>query len=193
MLGPVAELRLARLPLLEPRGQIAAGFFDVAALVEPAEFGEALAVGLAGEVVDGVSQEMDVAALPHGFWQDLADGLAQPFVVVADGELYTPKAASLQADQEVLPRGRALAAGQADSKDATATFLIDADRDLDGTLPDDSALPNALVAGIQQDVGVVLLQRPFRELLEPWAAEVANLPLRLRSLRQRRARGAGYR
>ena len=80
------------------------GLFDRAAVVKPAQLLHAVVVGLARQVIEGVAQEVDVAALEGGVGQDLADGRAQACMIVGDGQLDAVEAAFAQADEEVLPR-----------------------------------------------------------------------------------------
>ena len=81
-----------------------AGLFDRAAVVKPAQLLQAVVVGLARQVIEGVAQEVDVAALERGVGQDLADGRAQACMIVGDDQLDAVEAAFAQADEEVLPR-----------------------------------------------------------------------------------------
>jgi len=55
-------------------------------------------------VIEGVAQEVDIAALEGGVGQDLADGRAQAGMIVGDDQLDAVEAAFAQADEEVLPR-----------------------------------------------------------------------------------------
>src|SRR6202040_3961263 len=61
-----------------------------------------------GDIVEGVAQEVDVATLPDGLRQDLADRLLQPRMIVGDDELDPEQAAALQVQQEALPARSAL-------------------------------------------------------------------------------------
>ena len=76
-LDPVGELRVAALPPLEPRLEVLLGFFEIAPVIEPAELLAAIVVGLPRQVVEGVAEEMHVAALPHRLGQQLPDGALQ--------------------------------------------------------------------------------------------------------------------
>jgi hypothetical protein len=58
-LDPGAEPGVFAGPFGEPGPELVAGFGDVAQVVEPAEFGQAVVVGLAGEMVQRVAQEVD--------------------------------------------------------------------------------------------------------------------------------------
>ena len=70
-----------------------AGLFDRAAVVKPAQLLQAVVVGLARQVIEGVAQEVDVAALEGGLGQDLADGRAQACMIVGDDQLDAVEAA----------------------------------------------------------------------------------------------------
>ena len=104
LLDPSDELGIAGAPFGDPCGEVLAGLFDRAAVVEPAQFLQAVVVGLAGQMIEGVAQEVDVAALEGGFGQDLADGRAKACMIVGDDELDAIEAALAQAEKEVLPR-----------------------------------------------------------------------------------------
>ena len=55
-----------------------AGFGAVAPVVEPAQLGQAVIAGFAREVIQGVAQEVDVAALPARLGQRLGQGAFVP-------------------------------------------------------------------------------------------------------------------
>lgn len=110
LLDPGGEAGVARLPLQEPGREIGTGLGEVAPVVEPAQFLQAVVAGLARQVVEGVAEEVNVAALVGGLGQDLADRGAKAGVVVGDDELDAREAAGDQAAEKVAPRGAALAA-----------------------------------------------------------------------------------
>jgi hypothetical protein len=65
---PGSEPRVFARPPRQPGRQIAECFSQqIAAGIEPAQLLQAIVVDLARYVVQGVTQEMDVAALPDGF------------------------------------------------------------------------------------------------------------------------------
>ena len=92
-LDPVDELVISVAPFGDPCGEIAAGLLDVSPVVEPAQFLQAVVVGLARQMVEGVAQEVHVAALDGRFGEDLADGRAKARVIVGDDELDAAEAA----------------------------------------------------------------------------------------------------
>ena len=96
LLDPGAELGIGRLPLGEPGRQIAPGFGEITAVVQPAQLAQAVVVDLAGHIVERVAQEVHVTALPCGLRQDLDDRLAEPGMVVGDHELDACEAALAQ-------------------------------------------------------------------------------------------------
>ena len=57
---PGDELLVASVPLADPSCEIAAGLFDRAPVIEPVQFLQAIVIGLACQVVEGVAQEMHV-------------------------------------------------------------------------------------------------------------------------------------
>ncbi len=128
-LDPVDELVVTIAPLGDPCGQIAAGLLDGSPVIEPAQLLQAVVVGLAREMVQGVAQEVHVASLHGRLRENLADGCAKAGVIVGDDELDAVEAAAAQTDEEVLPGGGALAVGHVDSQDLAAPIPVDADRD----------------------------------------------------------------
>ena len=52
------------LPAQQPSRQVSACFFGVAPIVEPAQFNEAVIGDFARQVVEGIAQKVDIAALP---------------------------------------------------------------------------------------------------------------------------------
>ena len=115
-------------------------------------------------MVEGVAQEVHIAALPGGLGQDLGDALAQAGVVVGDDELHAGEAALPQAGEEVAPAGGALAGRGLDAEHAAVALAVDADGDQHRLGADHAALAHALVAGVADQVGVGLLQAPRGEL-----------------------------
>jgi len=73
LLDPSDELGIANSPFGDPSGEVLAGLLDRTAVVEPAQLRQAVVIGLAGQVIKGVAEEVDVAALEGGFGKDLAD------------------------------------------------------------------------------------------------------------------------
>src|SRR3546814_3682989 len=103
LLGPVGEPGIFGAPSGEPLGEIGAGLGEVAPVVEPAQFLQAVVVGLPWQVIERVPQEVHVAALVCGAGQHLADRRAQAGMIVGDDELGAMQAPVTQAQQEVLP------------------------------------------------------------------------------------------
>ncbi len=46
-------------------------FFNRASIVDPAQFGHALVIGLARQMIERITQKMHITALPSGFWKIL--------------------------------------------------------------------------------------------------------------------------
>src|SRR3546814_7083442 len=101
--SPVGEPGIFGAPSGEQRGEIGAGLGEVAPVVEPAQFLQAVVVGLPWQVIERVPQEVHVAALVCGAGQHLADRRAQAGMIVGDDELGAMQAPVTQAQQEVLP------------------------------------------------------------------------------------------
>jgi hypothetical protein len=73
-LDPSDEFWVAGSPFGDPCGEVLAGLFDRTAVVEPAQFLQAIVIDLARQMVEGVAEEVDVAALEGDLGKDLADG-----------------------------------------------------------------------------------------------------------------------
>ena len=73
-LDPSDEFRVAGSPFGDPCGEVRARLLDRTAVVEPSQFLQAVVVGLARQVVESVTEEVDVTALESGFGKDLVDG-----------------------------------------------------------------------------------------------------------------------
>ena len=74
LFAPADEFGVATSPFGDPGGEVAAGLLDRAPVVEPAQLLQAVVIGLARQVIEGVAEEMEVAALEGGFGQDFPDG-----------------------------------------------------------------------------------------------------------------------
>src|SRR5262249_12944000 len=93
---PVAQLGVLGLPLGEPGGDVAAHLGDLAPVINPAQFLQAVVGQLAWQMVERVSQKVHIAALPSCTRQDLTDRLAETLVIVRDHELDAKQAALLE-------------------------------------------------------------------------------------------------
>ena len=60
---PIDELLITLAPFGDPSREIAAGLLDISPVVEPAQLLQAVVVGLAREMVEGVSEEVYVGAV----------------------------------------------------------------------------------------------------------------------------------
>jgi hypothetical protein len=58
LLGPGDQARVAPLPFGNPGGQIAPRLLDRAAVVEPAQLLQAVIIGLARQVIEGIAEEV---------------------------------------------------------------------------------------------------------------------------------------
>ena len=79
---PSLSASVGGLPPGQPGRQIGTRLVEVAAVVEPSQFPQAVVVGLARDVVEGVAREVDMAALPGGLGKNLPDRLPESVVVV---------------------------------------------------------------------------------------------------------------
>ena len=100
---PVGELGIAGGPACKPRLQVLLGFFEVAPVVEPAQLLAAVVVSLAGQIVERIAEEVNVAALLDRFREELSDGPFDPRVIVGDDELHAVQPARLEAFDEGRP------------------------------------------------------------------------------------------
>src|ERR1700726_2610895 len=127
LLDPSGEPRVFACPPRQPGRQIAPCFGQIAAGVEPAQLLQAVVIDLARYVVQGVAKEMDIAALPDGYGQDLTNRCLKPRMIVGDHQLHAVKPARLESAQEVAPARAAFPIGEFDPQDLAATVPVDAD------------------------------------------------------------------
>lgn len=141
--------------MVEPTAQVQAGLGRVAALVKPAQCGEAIVVGFARKIVEGVAQKVDAAALPCGFGQDLCEGAFATEVVVGNGEAHTAQAALFEAEDELAPARGAFATGKLHAEDAAAALPVDADGHEHSTGTVDAILANLFGARIENELRIL--------------------------------------
>lgn len=125
------------------------GLGEIAAVVEPAELLQAVVAMLPRQVVKGVPEEVNVAALIGSLGEHLANGGPEAGVVVGDDELDAVKAAGLEGEEEVLPGGAALAVGHLDGEDLAAAVPIDADRDQHRLAHNHAGLAHLLITSVE--------------------------------------------
>lgn len=125
LLHPVVS-QAAR-PFGQPCGEIGLGLGEIAPVVEPSEFLQAIVAVLARQVIERVPEEVHVA-LPGGFGDHLADRRDQAGMVVRDNHLDALEAARLQRDEEIPPGRAAFAIGHFHCQDLAPPILVDADR-----------------------------------------------------------------
>ena len=101
VLDPVRELGIFRRPLRKPRRQIALGLREIPPVVQPAQLRKTVVVGITGQVIQRIAEEMDIAPLPGGIGQHLGEGFFEPRMIVGDDELDAVEAPILQAYKEV--------------------------------------------------------------------------------------------
>jgi hypothetical protein len=138
----------------------------VAAVVEPAQFCEAIVVGFAREIVECIAKEMNVAALPCGLWEDFSDGALEAWMIIGNGEANAGEATLLETEEKGAPARGGLTIGEFDADDASASLPIDADGDEDGARADDAILADLLIAGIDDEVRILGLEALASEALE---------------------------
>lgn len=84
ILGPACQARIACRPFGKPCGKISPGLCEIAPVVEPAQFLQAVVAVLPRQMIERVPEEVHVAALPGGFGDHLADRCHQAGVIVGD-------------------------------------------------------------------------------------------------------------
>jgi hypothetical protein len=109
-------------------------------------------------MVERVCEKVHIAALPVGAGQDLADRLAQTFMIVRDDKLDAERATFFEPEQKITPAGPALAVGEIDAEDLAPTFAIDRHRDQHRLADADTSLTDLLVARIEDQIGERLIQ-----------------------------------
>ena len=63
------------------------GLRKIPPVVQPAQLLEAVVVGLTGEIIQRITEEVDIAPLPGGIGQHLGEGFFEPRMIVGDDEL----------------------------------------------------------------------------------------------------------
>ena len=111
LLHPVTELLILFLPLAQPGRQVLMGFFEISSIVNPAQFLQAVVISFAGEMIHGIAQKMDVAALPQRLRQDFSDRLLEPFMIIRHHQVHSGESTILQADEKLPPARLRLSIG----------------------------------------------------------------------------------
>ena len=96
ILYPTTKLGIALFPFSQPGSKVLLGFLEISPIIKPSQLGEAVIVSLSWEMVESIAQEVNVAALPGGFWEHFLNGLDQAAVVIGNRELDTAQASFFQ-------------------------------------------------------------------------------------------------
>jgi hypothetical protein len=104
-----------------------------------------VAAGSCAVRIEGVPEEVHIAALPGGFWQDFADRLLEAGMVVADDKLDACQAAPLQPGQELAPARSTFPVGELDRQDLSPAVFVDGYCDQHRLADDDPRLAHLLV------------------------------------------------
>lgn len=88
-------------------------------------------------------------------------------MIVGDDELDALQAAGVQRFQKLLLARSALPVGELNRKHLTPALPVDADRDQHRLADNDPVFPDALVAGVQDQIGKRLPQLAFAEVIFP--------------------------
>ena len=163
---PVGELRVPLLPARESRLEVLLCLCEIVPVIEPPELLPAIVIGLPGQIVEGVTEEVDVAALPHGLGQQLAHRALEPGVIVRHHKLDAVEAARLQPFHERRPARARLAVRQLDAEHLPPAFPVDPERNEHRLGLDHSVEADLRVARIQDHVGIGLLEPALRKATE---------------------------
>ena len=123
-------------------------------------------IAVTGQIVQGVAQEVHVAALPRRVGQNLTNGRLQPSVIVADHELHSVQPSLPQSAQKTAPAVAALPFGHFHSKDAPPPFMVDPNRDQHRMAADRPLVTDPLVARVQNHIRIRLIQSSRGERFE---------------------------
>ncbi len=172
---PVGELGVARRPAREPRLEVLLRFFEIAPVVEPAQLLAAIVVGFARQIVEDIAEEVHVAALPHGFGQQLAHGALQARVIVGDDKLHAVEPPRLQPFHKRRPTRPRLPIRELHAQNLAAPFPVDPDRDQHRLRLDHPVEADLFVARIEDQIRIRLVepalrkapQQPVQALVDP--------------------------
>src|SRR6202048_5343906 len=102
---------------------------EIAAIVKPTQLLQAIIVDPARHVIEGVPQQMHVAALIGRLRQSLAQGGSEASVVISHYEFDAVETTRLEPQQEIPPARSALPVGELDRQNLAPAVPVDADRD----------------------------------------------------------------
>ena len=74
IVSSIGEFLITVAPFGDPGGRVAAALLDILPVIRPAQLLQAVVVGLAREMVQGVAEEVHVASLYGRLRENLADG-----------------------------------------------------------------------------------------------------------------------
>src|SRR5215831_12179470 len=153
LFDPARKLWIFARPFGEPGSQIAARLGEIAPVIEPTQFLQAVIVDATRHVVERISQKMHVTALIGRFRQDLAQCRPEPGVIIGDHELDATETARLEPGKKIPPARPALTIGELDRQDLAAAVPVDADRDQNCLADDYPALAHPFIAGVEDQIG----------------------------------------
>ncbi len=164
---PLGQQPLRQLPeilRLEPGRrllQTLSGFIVIGALVpHPPQPPVQLLLERLRRLLQGVLQKMPLAALPGHSRQVLAPGVGQSGVGVGDHQPKAPQAPLLQPRHKLRPGELRLPVDHLDPHHLAVTLCIHPDRHQHRRVHDPALPPHLLVAGVQDQIGKLALQRP---------------------------------
>src|SRR6266508_3867077 len=128
--------------------------------VDAAQLARAAPAFLPGEVAQRLADKVDDAGLVDRLREDGVDRLRETGEAVGADEEHVLDAAVAQVGHHTRPEAGALALLDPEAEAVTLPFEGDADRDVDGLLPDDLLIADRDLHRVQVDEGVQLLERP---------------------------------
>ncbi len=162
LLCPQAQSGVFGLPAHQPLAQVMTGFVDVAPVVE-----QTGRIGRARHVIKSVAKEVHVATLPQAHRQHLGDELFEALVLIGHRQVNTGQSPLLESNQKLPPRAGAFAVGQLHAQDPTAALPIPPPLwPPDGSRSDHSVLAHAFISCVEDEVGILLGERPVHHPLQ---------------------------
>ncbi len=87
---PLTEFRVFYLPAFQPWRQVFLRLGQISAVVEPAQFLQAVIQSLSGQMIQGVSQKVNIAALPDRLRDHCGNGSLESRMIIRGHELHAP-------------------------------------------------------------------------------------------------------
>jgi hypothetical protein len=78
-------------------------------------------------MIQGVSQEMDIAALTDRLREHFGNGALESRVIIRDHKLHPPQPPAVQLQEHIMPTYLAFPVGQLDRQDLPSALIVDPD------------------------------------------------------------------